>query len=87
MFTASQGLINVVAGSLEVRSDIDCGLIKDVDAIAVEAVPLRERDPRDVKSVNEMGDVVLAEEVSVVYSCHGADVERSSKGARIIGHR
>lgn len=70
MFTASQGLIYVVTRSLEMGSDIGCGLVEDVDAIAIEAVSLRDGDPGHVECVDEVGYVVFAEEVYVVDSGH-----------------
>jgi hypothetical protein len=73
----SQRHVNIITRSLEVRFDIDHGLIKYVNAVAAEAIPFGAREPRCLDDLNEMGDVMLAQKVAVVDHGHGADVEHA----------
>jgi hypothetical protein len=73
-----KGLVNIIACSLEVRFEINSGLIEYANAIALEHVFVKTGETWYLEDLNEVGDVMLMKKVLVVDRGHGAEV----KGAR-----
>lgn len=70
-----QRRLDMVANGLQVRSEIHGGSVEDLNTVAIEAVFFREGNPRGVKDLDEVSDVVREEIVFVGEGGDGADVE------------
>ncbi len=59
--------VDVRAYALEMRADIRSALVHDGNAVAIESVLLRKWEPRHVEHLDEVGDVVCAQEGGVLH--------------------
>lgn len=71
--------LNMRTNTLQIRCQIDGCRVEDLDTITVESVSFGEGDEGgSVDDLDEVGDVVVVEEVIVWDYCEGAEVEGSS---------
>ena len=79
---AAEMVVNPAHGGLEMGAEVSRRAVEDVEAVALELVPLRGvrldgRQPGGVEDLDEGGDVVGGEEGGVEDGGEGAEVERS----------
>jgi len=62
VLSAPQSLVDIFASSLEMAFQICTRHVENIDSIALESVFLRQREPRHVKDLYEMGYILLVKD-------------------------